>query len=484
MPASSTRLRVVQSMLATLAGFAALALLPYAAHAGVPLNGGPAPLTGSSFQGADGNQRTPLPGDADHVALPPRTDWQTYAAAPRLSTLPDGTGLQDSWFFHGKEQEPDKWTFQQDTVSPGKADVLGAWSATDPVSANVFLYLSFFRAAAGGTTFYNFELNQLTSTWTNSQGTVIPCRKNGDIIVSFELQGGAGDVGVQVWKWRSTAPGPAACPEGRIGEWTSSGLLSTDALGNTIAQGAMNAGPIANYLDFDLDGDGDPATNPSPSSFPAADTFGEAALNLSKVLAGLNGGDSCFNFGQLQLHTRSSAPFTADLKDFIAPQPIIARSCAVEGTKYHDLDADGTRDAGEPGLAGFRIYADTNDDGGFDAGEPSTFTADGTEPGKPLGSWVLADLPAGSYEIREDLDNPAGNPRAAEGWSCSDPSPCRFDVALADGGVVGGLEFGNYKQALVRVEKQTAPDGAPGSFGFTSTLPGKASFSLSDGGVA
>ena len=44
-------------------------------------------------------------------------------------------------------------------------------------------------------------------------------------------------------------------------------------------------------------------------------------------------------------------------------------------------------------------------------------------------------------------------------------------------------KFGNYKKALVRVEKQTAPDGAAGSFAFTSTIPGKPSFDLSDGGV-
>ena len=111
---------------ALLAALGTLALVAQAAVAGTPLNGGPAPLAGSTFQGADGNQKAPLPGDPDHVAMPARTDWQSYASSPRLSTLPDGSGLQDSWFFHGKEQEPDKWTFQRDTVSPGKADVLGA----------------------------------------------------------------------------------------------------------------------------------------------------------------------------------------------------------------------------------------------------------------------------------------------------------------------------------------------------------------------
>ena len=38
----------------------------------------------------------------------------------------------------------------------------------------------------------------------------------------------------------------------------------------------------------------------------------------------------------------------------------------IAGTKYHDLDGDGFRDAGEPGLAGWTIYIDANENGVFD----------------------------------------------------------------------------------------------------------------------
>ena len=50
---------------ALLAALGTLALVAQAAVAGTPLNGGPAPLAGSTFQGADGNQKAPLPGDPD-----------------------------------------------------------------------------------------------------------------------------------------------------------------------------------------------------------------------------------------------------------------------------------------------------------------------------------------------------------------------------------------------------------------------------------
>ena len=39
--------------------------------------------------------------------------------------------------------------------------------------------------------------------------------------------------------------------------------------------------------------------------------------------------------------------------------------------KFHDLNADGVKDAGEPGLAGWTInaYADANSNGILDVGE-------------------------------------------------------------------------------------------------------------------
>ena len=46
------------------------------------------------------------------------------------------------------------------------------------------------------------------------------------------------------------------------------------------------------------------------------------------------------------------------------------------GTVELDLDADGERDTGEPGLARVTVCLDRNDNGGLDDGEPST-TAEG-----------------------------------------------------------------------------------------------------------
>lgn len=60
------------------------------------------------------------------------------------------------------------------------------------------------------------------------------------------------------------------------------------------------------------------------------------------------------------------------------PQQIDVPHVTVKGRKFHDLNTNGVRDLGEPGLAGWTIFADFTENGVLDAGEPSAQTdADG-----------------------------------------------------------------------------------------------------------
>ena len=52
------------------------------------------------------------------------------------------------------------------------------------------------------------------------------------------------------------------------------------------------------------------------------------------------------------------------------PQEIELPHVTVTGRKYHDLNTNGVRDLGEPGLPGWDIFADLNENGVLDAGEP------------------------------------------------------------------------------------------------------------------
>src|SRR5262249_49737283 len=51
-----------------------------------------------------------------------------------------------------------------------------------------------------------------------------------------------------------------------------------------------------------------------------------------------------------------------------------AQPGSIQGQKWNDLNGDGFKQAGEPGLEGWTIYLDTNQDGQFQPSEPSTTT--------------------------------------------------------------------------------------------------------------
>ena len=62
-------------------------------------------------------------------------------------------------------------------------------------------------------------------------------------------------------------------------------------------------------------------------------------------------------------------------EDFGRYEPV-----TIAGTVYEDLDGDGARDPGEPGLSGRQVYFDADDDDVADIGEPSTHDATPTAP--------------------------------------------------------------------------------------------------------
>jgi len=97
------------------------------------------------------------------------------------------------------------------------------------------------------------------------------------------------------------------------------------------------------------------------------------------------------------------------------------------GTKYHDLNGDGVRDDGEPGLRGWTIFVDADHDGQLDPDEPSAVTA-------AYGRYVLRGLPPGTHTVAEVNQ---------DGWLQTFPSHGgieRVDVA-ADGSQSDGRSF-------------------------------------------
>ncbi len=67
---------------------------------------------------------------------------------------------------------------------------------------------------------------------------------------------------------------------------------------------------------------------------------------------------------------------------------------SISGTKFNDLNANGQREPGEPGLGNFTIYLDSNNNDILEPGEQSTVTD--TE-----GNYAFNDLPSSIFVVRE-----------------------------------------------------------------------------------
>lgn len=102
-------------------------------------------------------------------------------------------------------------------------------------------------------------------------------------------------------------------------------------------------------------------------------------------------------------------------------------SIGATGFKWLDTNADGIRDADEPGLAGVYVYLDLDNDGKPDVGEPAMIT-------KQDGSYTLTPPSPGTYRIREVVD---------AGYVQTFPAT-GFHLAVYDGSTpLRGFDFGN-----------------------------------------
>jgi large repetitive protein len=109
-------------------------------------------------------------------------------------------------------------------------------------------------------------------------------------------------------------------------------------------------------------------------------------------------------------------------------------SDTITGFKWNDLNGDGIRDAGEPGLGGVYIYLDLDGDQRPDLGEPASIT-------KADGTYVLTPPTAGTYNIREVVD--PGYVQTFPG----EASTFQHTVVYNGSTPLRGFNFGNFEQS-------------------------------------
>ena len=112
--------------------------------------------------------------------------------------------------------------------------------------------------------------------------------------------------------------------------------------------------------------------------------------------------------------------------DFANYNVAVSTPGSVSGVVWNDLNANGVREAGDLGLAGWTVFVDTNSDRLLSAGEPqATSAADG--------SYTLTGVLPGTVTI---LVQPTS------GWRATAPLTNSRTIALRSGDTASGLDFG------------------------------------------
>jgi hypothetical protein len=222
----------------------------------------------------------------------PNTDWANAPNRVIGTDLP--TGQTDDAFGQGAKEDLVQTTVVNGSIPNNKADLAQFYVGSEQLASGIFLYLGWTRANTGGTTNFDFEVNQAQQPDLTTAGAKTLVRTPGDPLINYLFQGqGTPQLNIRT---------------GTGSVWSSPSDLSSSS------EGAINSGgAVANPLPG--------AANPTPIN-----QFGEAAINLTA--AGVFPPGVCKAFGSVYVKSRSATSFPSEIKDFIAPVHVNVANCA------------------------------------------------------------------------------------------------------------------------------------------------------------
>ena len=300
-------------------------------------------VTGSNFE-IDVNANLKVDGSGNCI------DWLNAGTANTLmsSVLKKNdkpTGSGDDSFGQGTAEDNPNPTIVDGSIPPNKSDLKAFAVNTETTTAGKFLQLFWSRVQnPSGTTNMDFELNQKqcdgTATNCAQNGTskaplfVTPKRTTGDKLITYDLSKGGTVPSISIRSWSGSAWGAATVISGS----------------SATAIGAVNTTTIPANQANDL-GQQDPFT------------FGEVSISYAAIFGS---GGQCGTFGSAYLKSRSSDSFTAEIKDFVEPEPVFISNCAaittsatasvVIGNPISDTATLSDIGAGAGGTITFRLY--------------------------------------------------------------------------------------------------------------------------------
>jgi hypothetical protein len=256
---------------------------------------GLANLSGSTFEGNDGNLVVTTPGN---------TDWSNAPNRVRGDDL--ASGNNDNSFGQGTKEDDPNVSVVTGSIPPNKSDLTRFYVGSEFANGSNFLYLAWERSNVLGSANMDFEINQKTQPNLTTTGPKTLVRTAGDILITFDFTNGGGNPVLGLLKWVTSGPTSQCFSANALPCWGKRVNLSAAGF----AEGQVNSGTVTDPI--------------AGVSLPGL-TFGEAAVNLTA--ADVFPAGICEAFGSAFLKSRSSASFPAEVKDFVAPQPVNISNC-------------------------------------------------------------------------------------------------------------------------------------------------------------
>lgn len=427
-----------------------------------------ATLSGLTFEGHDGN-----------IVANGGTDWTslTLCTSPgvpagcNVNLGSDPTGQTDNSFVQGSKEDDTNVVVEFGSIPNSKADIgkfaVGTFvQSSGSRAGNTIMVLGWIRNNDSGTTNFDFEINQRAQPDLSTPGPKTLIRKGDgpgplvdDVLIGYDLQGGAQNPTLTLRRWISTDNNVDGAP----GVWGAPVMIN-----GSNSEGATNCAPPGQKNSC--------PTGPGAISLAnsglfnqniAASRFGEAALDLTGLGIIPNQNDpnaACIQFAGAIIKSRASDAFTSQMKDFAGPIPVGIDNCgSIEVRKITVPSPDASNTVFDYTRSG----PGTLYDAAFTLQNGGSNKVEGLNPG----SYTVTEAAEAGWDFTSLVCNDAnGN---VVGTTANITLDANEDVICT---------YTNTQHGRVIIDKVTQPDPDPTntSFDFTSDIPGGAAFALTN----
>src|SRR5215470_7316533 len=431
------------------------------------------PLPGNTFAGGDGNLQT-------SPTTFSTTDWQNVAGLnPGFDNL---SGSGDNSFGQGTKEDNPAVTVVSGSIPPQKSDLTRFYEASEiGTNGDNFLYLSWERTNNLGSANMDFEINQATTPNLGSPGPHTIVRTAGDLLVTYDFTNGGGKPTLGLLFWVTSGSTSQCFSSNSLPCWGNHVTLNgTNSIGAVNNLDPVNDPLFPNARNY---------INPVPAL-----QFGETAIDLTA--AGVFPPGTCEALGSAFLKSRSSASFTAEIKDFIAPVPVNIANCgSIEIIKHTDprgvnqvFSYTSNLPAEPPGMVGGVPQGGVACPGNNNAGVQSDGSfclndAGNSGGGDSAGNTVFNNaLQSGTYTVTEGAD-PSGftfENLSCAGNTTTTTSGKTATIKLAPGDAVVCTYQNKLNTATMTTQVSSGSPFFPGqAITDTATVTGSAAFTPS-----